>query len=224
MSDHASDGGRGHQSARIRRSSSSVHNQISRESSWLVRRLAATLIGIWFGGILLVALAAPASFRSVDAVLASPPPAVEKAVEQMGPRTVHDILYYQVSEANRQIFESWGWVQLALGGVIFLMLLFLSTVGKTQIGISLCMFLLSLLMQFVLIPRISELGRLMRRGAQMQPGQLEERFRLLHLGFTTFELTVVVLGTILLLLLLRSRSAASLARREALASSLRDDA
>lgn len=200
-----------------------MHNQITRESSWLARRLAATLIGIWLGGILLVALSAPATFRSVDAVLAAPPPVVEKAVEQMGPRTVRDLLHYQVSEANRQVFETWGWVQLALGGLLFLLLLFLTTVGKTQVGLSLGMLLMAVLMNSLLIPRISEIGRQMSSRTQVQPGQLEERFRLLHTGFTTFELAVVMLGTILLVLLLRSRGAAALARREALGS-LRDDA
>jgi hypothetical protein len=194
--------------------SSTAHNRISVETSWRTRRLAAILVSLWFGGILVVALAAPAAFRSVDAVMTAPPEVVAKTMQQIGPASMREILHYQVSEANRQLFDLWGWVQLTLGAVIFLMLLFLSTSGRATLGVSLAMLLLAALMHFLLIPRISEIGREMRAAMKAAPADALRRFQFLHLGFTAFELGVVVLGTVLLVLLLRSRGGFTTVRRD----------
>ncbi|MBI5280868.1 MAG: hypothetical protein HY858_04230 [Candidatus Solibacter usitatus] len=195
------------------RTTSTAHNRISPETSWTTRRLTAILISIWFGGILVVALAAPAAFKSVDSVLASPPAVTAKALKQLGPTAVREILHYQVGEANRLMFETWGIAQLLLGVSIFLLLLFLSTAGRPALGLALAMMLMAALMNFVLIPRISEIGRDMRASLQARPGETMQKFGLLHLGFTAFELAVVLLGTILLVLLLRNRSGFSGLRR-----------
>lgn len=194
--------------ARIHRSSNSgpsstSMNRVPYETSSLLRRAASILIGIWFGGILMVALSAPAAFRSVDTHLAAPTEATAKALKALGPTTVREILHYQVGEANRLMFESWGWVQSALGAAIFVMLLFGTTVGRPALGIALGQFLMALLMQFIMIPRITEIGRQMRSGSTGQPQDLVARFRAMHLGFTAFELAVVLLGSALLVLLLR---------------------
>ena len=86
---------------------------ISPEASWLVRRLVAVLVSAWLGGILMVALSAPAAFQSVDFSLKSPPPSMLKAVKLLGEPAVHEILRFQVGEANRLMFETWGTVQLS---------------------------------------------------------------------------------------------------------------
>ncbi len=168
----------------------------------MTRRLVAVLVSIWFGGILLVALAAPASFRTVDPTLKSPPPAVEKVMKAVGPAAARDALRYQVSEVNRAMFNIWGWMQLGLGVVIFLLLLFMSTVGRLSLILALAMMLLSILMRFVLIPRISDITReIQTTGAAAAADKLQ----LLHGGYSVFQLSVMVLGSILLVLLLRSR-------------------
>ncbi len=184
---------------------SAALNRITPESSSLTRRLAAIVISIWFGGILLVALAAPIAFRSVDKVLAAPPESVAKALKTLGPSLTREILRYQASESNRLLFDTWGWVQLGLAVAVVILLLFLSNVGRTSLGISLGMMLMAVLMNFLLIPRISEIGRQMQASMQTRPDDLVERFQLMHYGFTAFELAVVALGTILLVLLLRGR-------------------
>lgn len=168
----------------------------------MTRRFVAVLVSIWFGGILLVALAAPASFRTVDPALAAPPPAVAKVIKAVGPAATRDALRYQVSEVNRAMFETWGWVQLGLGAAVFLLLLFMSTVGRTALVISLAMMALAVVMRFVLIPRISDVTR----EVQSVSGPVTtDKLQLLHGGYSVFQLSVVVLGSILLVLLLRSR-------------------
>lgn len=186
--------------------SSSALNRIAPESSALTRRVAAVLISIWFGGILLVALSAPAAFHSVDKVLDAPTENVAKAVKTLGPTVTRNMLNYQVSEANRVLFGIWGWLQLGFALAVVLLLLFLSNVGRTALGLSGGMMLMALLMNFVLIPRISETGRQMQTSLQSRPAELADRFRLMHYGFSAFELAVVALGAMLLVLLLRSRS------------------
>jgi len=165
------------------------------------------------GAILMVALAAPAAFRSVDGVMQAPPPATAKLIKEMGPSAVREILHYQVGEANRHMFETWGVVQLVLGVAVFLPLLFFSTVSRPVLGLSLGMLLLAALMEFLMIPRIVDAGRAIRAGISGQPSAAIERFRMLHLGFTAFELAVALLGAVLLVLLLRNRRTGGFARR-----------
>ena len=180
-------------------------NRIAPESSSLTRRIAAIIISIWFGGILVIALGAPSAFRSVDNVLTSPPESVAKAVKALGPSLTREILYYQVSEANRLLFDIWGWTQIALAVAIVILLLFLSNVDRIALGLSLGMMFMAVLMNFALIPRLSETARLMRVSTKGPTAELAEQFRLMHYGFTFFELTVVALGVMLLVLLLRGR-------------------
>jgi hypothetical protein len=56
------------------------------------------------------------------------------------------------------------------------------------------------LANFVLIPRIVELARTNIKGV----GSVE-RFELMHAGFTTFQVTILLLGLILLFSLFRRR-------------------
>ena len=187
---------------------SSTPGRLGQESSSLVRRLAAVLIGVWFGAILVVALGAPAAFHSVDGVLASPPPSVAKAVEALGPGPTRNILRYQVSEANRMLFEIWGWVQVGLGLTVVVLLLFLSNAGRSSLWLSVAMLAMAVMMNSLLIPRMEDTGRQMAFSVHATPAELADRyqrFEWMHFGFSAFELIVVALGAILLVLLLRSR-------------------
>jgi hypothetical protein len=178
---------------------------ISPEASWFVRRLVAVLVSAWLGGILMVALSAPAAFQSVDFSLKSPPPSMLKAVKLLGEPAVHEILRFQVGEANRLMFETWGTVQLILSAAAFILLLFFSTVRRTTLGVSLIMLATAALMKFLLIPRIVETGRTLHTSAPGSAAKAAESFRALHVGFSAFESAVAVLGVLLLALLLRNR-------------------
>ncbi|MBL0159159.1 MAG: hypothetical protein IPP47_18900 [Bryobacterales bacterium] len=190
-------------------SQSASLNRIAPESSWLCRRVAAVLVGIWFGGILLVALAAPASLQSVDSVLTSPPQSITKAVKSLGPELTREILQFQAGEANRVMFLIWGWTQLALAGAVVILLLFLSNVGRTVLGLSFAMMLLAALIKFLVISRIAASGRLTQASVQIAPAELAERLRFMYYTFAAFELVVVVLGSVLLVLLLGGRRSGS---------------
>ncbi|QOY91580.1 DUF4149 domain-containing protein [Paludibaculum fermentans] len=184
---------------------SSAHDRISHHTSWATRRITAVLLSIWIGGILLVSLVAPAGYRSVDSTMARPPQHIAKAMQQLGQTPMRDILQYQASEANRVVLEWWGLLQMAAGLSVFLLLLFMSTAGRPALGISLGMLLMSLLEEFFLIPRISQIGQDIQVTNPARAAEMAAKIRALHLGFTAFEMVVVLLGAILLGLLLRSR-------------------
>lgn len=186
-------------------SSSSAHDRISHSTSWLTRRFTAVVLSMWLGGILLVSLVAPASYRSVESTLASPPQDVVKAMKEIGPGPVRQIVQYQASEVSRVVLEWWGLVQLGMGATVFLLLLFGSTAGRPALALSLGMLLMGLLEELFLIPRISEIGQELQVANLTRAADLATKMRALHLGFTAFGLVVVLLGAILLGLLLRSR-------------------
>jgi len=169
------------------------------------RRLLSFVIGIWFGCILLVAFGVPSSFRSVDTALSNPPPAVQTALKALGEGTVRVVLRYQISEANRFLFLLWGWMQFALGVIVFGMLLFFTKSGRVALGIGGAMFLAAVMMNFVLVPRLNEISHQMDYSETARQ-EASSGFQLLHQGFTAFEGVIVVLGSVLLGLLLAGRA------------------
>lgn len=192
---------------------SSAHERVSQETSWLARRFAAILLGIWLGGILVVSVATPAAFLSVDEVLTTPSAATAKALKLLGPATVRELLFHQVGETNRALFHFWGWTQMILAATVFILLLFFTTVRRPVLGLSVGMLLMSVLMNVFLIPRIGAIGGEMRAGTRLDPVEALEKFRLLHMGFALFEVAVALLIVILVALLLRARSKSTRMRR-----------
>ncbi|MGC4053134.1 MAG: hypothetical protein QM757_27850 [Paludibaculum sp.] len=191
--------------ARVSGTSSTAYDRISHHTSWLTRRVTAVLLSMWLGGILLVVLVAPAGYRSVDSTMTRPPQHITKAMKQLGPGAMRDILQYQASEANRVVLEWWGLLQMAAGLTVFLLLLFMSTAGRPALGLSLGMLVMAVLLEFFLIPRISQLGQSIQMTSQTQVAEMAAKLRALHLGFAAFEMVLVLLGALLLALLLRSR-------------------
>jgi hypothetical protein len=182
-----------------------VYNPISSFGAVQTRRAILFILGLWFGGILLIALSAPAAFRAVDGVLAAPPPQVAHATQLLGTAEVRDLLRYQIAEANRSFFELWGTIQFALGIGVLLLLLFFSHAGKPAVGLAALMLVLAAVMKFLLIPRIAEITR-RTNWNQTGSGQVADQFQVLHGGFSAFQMTLVLLGSILLFLLFRRRT------------------
>lgn len=195
------------------KSTSSALNFISDEVSSIIRRFVAVLVGAWLGAILMLALIAPAAFRSVDSTFKTPPPVVNKAMKALGEPQVHSLLRYQVGEANRLMFETWGTAQLVLSGVVFFLLLFFSNVRRTPLGLSFLLMLMAAGMNFLLIPRIVETGRVMHSSADTAASAANAQFRSLHVAFSSFEGAAAVLGAALLVLLLRRRRGSHGSRR-----------
>lgn len=192
---------------------SSPFHLLNDESASFVRRLSAILLGVWLGAILMIAVAAPAAFQSVDTTLKFRTPQVTQAIRLLGEQDVHDLLRYQVGEANRHMFEIWGTMQIVLGTLIFGLLLFFSHVRRAGLALSLLMLLLSGVVNWLLIPRIVETGRIVQTAQAAQARVASERFRALHTAFSSFEAAVALLAVLLLVLLLRRRRGGRSGRR-----------
>jgi hypothetical protein len=166
------------------------------------RMFASAFVGLWLGGILLIALAIPVSFRSVGEAMSTPTPALAKAIKAVGPASAQQVLHEQISESNRGIFRVWGYIQIAFGAGLFLFLLFGTRIGRTGLAVGMIMLLLALAMGMILVPRIEAISRAVEMYGPA--GGDMEQFRWLHQGFTAFEFVVAGLGAVLFGLLARS--------------------
>lgn len=166
-------------------------------------RLATCLIGVWFGALLLTALAATNSFRSVDSVLQNPDPPAGQLLQKLGAEEARLLLRHVTAESNRQLFRLWGIFQVAIAAVLLGYLLFGTGIGRISLAIALAMLAISAWMQWMLIPRIGAVSRTLDFNRQALQETAGEQFRHLHQLFGMFELVIVILGTILLARLLR---------------------
>jgi hypothetical protein len=182
---------------------SAVLSRISRRTAARTRRVVTFLLGLWCGGMLLVALVAPASFTAADSVLKAPPPALETVIEKVDAATAQAVLRYQVAEVNRLMFGLWGWTQGFLAVAVLVLLVFLSNAGRHAVGVAALMVLLAGIMNFVLIPGISTLTR--AAASAGEKASAAGSFALLHTGFAVFQAALVVLIAVLLFLLFRGR-------------------
>jgi hypothetical protein len=187
-------------------------------SDRFARLALSVLIGVWFGGILVVALAVPRSFATVDQVMADPAPEAVKAIRDIGPIRARLLLRYQVSEANRAMLSLWGWAQLALALAVFGITLFGTKAQRLAVALAGAMLLIALVTNFLLVPRLEQISRGSDFAPALSAGPQSDRFMVLHRGFTAFEAVVGILGAVLLGMLFRqagSRRISAPSRSEA---------
>lgn len=177
-----------------------VRDRIRDEDSRLVERVVILLLAFWMGALAMAALAASAGFAAVDAALEKPSPDVAKAISQMGPGHTRALLRSQAGEANRGMFETWGWLQLGLTGVNFALLLLLTNAGKRVLGLAAAMAGLSLLIALYLVPGMERIAGELRAGPAPEASA---SFRTMHQAFGAFEAAAAVVAILLLAALLR---------------------
>ncbi|MCL4795829.1 MAG: hypothetical protein KJZ84_14815 [Bryobacteraceae bacterium] len=178
-----------------------LRDRISRRTAARTRRAVTFVLGLWCGGMLLMALLAPASLRTVDSVIRLAPPAVATVIQATTPETTRGALRYQVGEVNRTLFAIWGRMQMGAALAVLLLLVFLSNANRATVGVAGLMTLLAALMNFVLTPRIATLTRT----PAAVPGDAAGSFAFLHTSFAVFQLAVLVLIGVLFFLLFRGR-------------------
>src|SRR5579864_4498043 len=123
------------------------------------RRFACLLLGTWLTGGLFMAMVATQNFRSVDRLLAKPAAPAAQSINKLGHESARTLLRYQVSEQNRWYFQTWEMAQLALGGLLLVLLLFGSTEGALTLLLPVLMLVIALVQAFALTPEIISLGR-----------------------------------------------------------------
>jgi hypothetical protein len=170
-----------------------------------VRRLAAFLLGAWLGGSVFMDMVATANFRSVDRLLAAPPAPVADRIQALsGHDAARVFLRYQASEQNRWYFETWERVQMVLGAVLFLALVFGGPPNRLTLLVTLLMLAIVLMMHFFLTPEITRLGR----SVDFAPTADRSRFWTFHGIYSASELIKLGLGIVLgVRLVLRTKKA-----------------
>src|SRR5690349_5063287 len=124
------------------------------------RRFACLLVGVWLGGIMLMAVVATQSFRTVDRILLDPSPGASPELKIMGHETARMLLRWEAGEQNRRMFETWETVQVVIAMAVMFVLLFGSTEGKYALTLSLLLLVIVLGQRFLLTPLMVSLGRL----------------------------------------------------------------
>src|SRR5262245_27629850 len=94
------------------------------------RRIMCLLLGVWFGGGIVMAFYGARSFAGVDRIMSQPNPAFSLQTKPLGPAVTRRVLHYEVAEENRLLFQNWEYVQLILGCFFFGYMLFGTLEGK----------------------------------------------------------------------------------------------
>jgi len=169
------------------------------------RRFACFLLGAWLAAGLFMAMVATQNFRSVDRLLAKPAAPAADQLSKLGAGG-RALLRYQVSEQNRWFFETWEMLQIGLGILLLLVLLFGSNETNFTMLMALLMLLIVLVQRFALTPQIVALGRVIDYVPVDQPSAERSRFWLFHSTYSGLELVKWALGFLLTArLLLRSK-------------------
>ena len=170
------------------------------------RRLASLLVGAWLAGCALMDLVATENFRSVDRLLSAPSAQAAEHIRAIGG---HDparaFLRYQVSEQNRWYFENWERIQIVLGVLLLLVLLFGSVPDRFALWLTVLMLVAVLAMHFFLTPEITRLGRSIDFTPRGTPSAERTRFWTFHGAYSATELVKLGLGVALAARLLRRK-------------------
>ena len=166
-------------------------------------RLAAFLVGMWLGGLLVVGLAIPAGFRAVDNILKDPDPQAGNLIQKLGSDEARILMRHTVSTGNREFFYLWGATQVGLSGILLAYLIFGTSTGRVSLTLAGLMFILALWMMLWLIPQVDKVSRGLDFDRTAAHGAAGETFRALHQMFGGAELAVVLLALVLLVRFLR---------------------
>ena len=178
------------------------------------RRFACLLLGVWFGGELLLAWMGTLSLRSVDRLQSDPNPAATLHVKEAGAAGAR-LLRYQAAEDMRGLLYDWGLAEMGLGAFLLLFLLFGTEEGKVTLLVALVMLGLMLLQRLMFVPEMAALGRML----DFAPGKAfgAERAKLGVLEDSYWGIELVKWGTGALLavrLMVRSRGRSRNSRKQ----------
>jgi hypothetical protein len=157
------------------------------------RRLAALLLGAWLGASIFSNVAVRLNFQTVDRFLESPGnPATSVQLNSIGRAREHSILRRNAAEENNWIFLNWERVELAMGGALFLLLLFGDRLRKSLLALSLIMLAIVLVEHFLFTPWITELGRIVDDLPATDPEY--RRYRILHALYSGLDVLKILTG------------------------------
>jgi hypothetical protein len=169
------------------------------------RRIMCFILGLWFGGGLLMAWYGARSFTTVHDVMGDPNPAFLLQTKPLGPAVTRLVLRYQIAEQNRVMFRNWELLQIAIGVFFFCYLLFGTTEGKITLFVCLLMLIVTVIQRFAISPELGIVGRSLQYVPPDVAAQDRAKFWLLHNGYLGLEALKYGFGVVLGAIALSSR-------------------
>src|SRR4051794_23646238 len=125
------------------------------------RRLVAFILGVWLGGMLLVAYTTSSNSSTTKTILESAPEGPRRLLELTGPERASTLLIYNTAEINRSITESWEWIQLAMGLALVSTLPFALRLKWLYLVGGVVMFAIVIAQRSLITPEMIGLGRML---------------------------------------------------------------
>jgi hypothetical protein len=122
------------------------------------RRFACMLLGFWLAGSMVMAFIAADSGNTAGRLLIDHGPAASLRIQAMGREEARIMLAWPVRQQARWWLEEWENLELALGAIFFLFLLFGTREGKPALSITLGIYAIVLFQRFFTLPQILYLG------------------------------------------------------------------
>jgi len=157
------------------------------------RRLSALLVGAWLGASIVADIAVTQNFQTVDRFLQAPGnPGTSAQLNEIRRARERAILRRNAGEENNWIFENWERVEFAIGGLLFLLLLFGDRPQKMMLALSLVLLAIVAAEHFLLTPRIIGLGRIVEDLPATDPQY--KTFWTLHGFYSGFDILKMLVG------------------------------
>ena len=170
-----------------------------------IQALSVAVLSLWVGWTLFMWFAATRSFRTVDAVLKSPPSQFRSDVQGMKPEQTREVLRYLASEINRTYFRAYGWGQIVLGTALLLLLAWKTPRNGLDPAIAAVMLFIVIILTMGVMPQIISLGRSIDFVPRTPPPPGYQRFWKLHMMFTGMDGAKLLGGIVLLIRLIAFR-------------------
>lgn len=150
-------------------------------------------MGVWLGAGLYTDVVVTENFRTIDAFLQTPGNvAVSAELNKVGRDQERLMLRRNASEENTWIFTNWERVEVLIGGMLFLVLLFGGRPQKMLLGLCLLMAAVVAIQHFFLLPPIADIGRRVDFLPDSDPESV--KFWRLHGVYSGLEILKTLLG------------------------------
>jgi hypothetical protein len=159
----------------------------------------AAILGAWLGATLFMWYVAGGSFSTVDRVLRASTPQFAESTKPLGQNQTRTLLRYLASEINRTGFRVYGWAQVALGGLLLLVLFRQMPRDATALATAGAMLGLVLVLTLIVAPQLVELGRSLDFVPRDPAPPGLARFRIRHAAFTALDGVKLLAGLFLLM-------------------------
>jgi hypothetical protein len=171
------------------------------------RRIICLILGLWFGGGLVMTWFGARSFQTADRVMNQSNPGFALQTKPLGPAVTRAVLRHEVAEQNRWLFQSWENLQIGIGVFFFCYLLFGTMEGKFTLLLALLMLVLTAVQRIGVSPALGSLGSSLDYLPSEALVAERAKFWMLHGAYVGMELAKLGLGVIVCALVLRrSRS------------------